>query len=103
MINCYFRKQYNKDEYHLKITSVMLAETIKKTLTRQLTIHLQPEHIDSEMLRFVENNLKKNKGKTSFKIMLTDSRQRLKINLVTTGTGIELNDDLILYLESNAI
>ncbi|HNA95793.1 MAG TPA: DNA polymerase III subunit alpha [Chitinophagaceae bacterium] len=101
MINCYFRQHYNKDEFVLKITSVMLAETIKKTLTRQLTIHLQPEHIDNEMLRFVENNIKKNKGKTNFKIMLTDSRQRLKINLVTTGTGIELNDDLILYLESN--
>ena len=50
---------------------------------------------------FVENYLKKNKGKTSFKIMLTDFPQRLKISLVTTGTGIELNDDLILFLESN--
>ena len=101
MINCYFRQQYNKDEFVLKITSVMLAETIKKTLTRQLTIHLQPAHINKEMLWFVENYLKKNKGKTSFKIMLTDFPQRLKISLVTTGTGIELNDDLILFLESN--
>ena len=33
--------------------------------------------------------------------MLTDFPQRLKISLVTTGTGIELNDDLILFLESN--
>jgi len=98
-ITGYFRQRYNRDEFEFKVMSVTLAETMKKQLTRQVTLELHPKDLSREILEFMERNLKQNPGRSVFKMILSEPMNKLKVNLVSMDKGFEMNDELIQYLE----
>ena len=100
-ITGYFKPRYNKEEFEFKIMTVSLAETMKKSLTRQVIIEANPQDINKEMIGFVEKNMKNFPGKSSFKFTLTEPRNKMKISLVTMNNGFEMNDELIQFLEKS--
>src|SRR6185295_14900476 len=61
-ITGYFKPRYNKDEFEFKVMSVSLAESMKKNMTRQLSIEAHPKDVNKEMVSFVERNLKNHPG-----------------------------------------
>ena len=81
--------------------SVSLAETMKRNMTKTITIEAHPKNISKEVLSFVEKNLKKFPGITTLKFTLTEPKNRMKINLVTTNNGFEMNDEMIQFLEKS--
>ncbi|MET0394907.1 MAG: DNA polymerase III subunit alpha [Chitinophagaceae bacterium] len=98
-ITGYFKQRYNKDEYEFKLTSVSLAETMKKQLTRQVNIEVHPQYVNSDVIGFVEKNLKHYPGPSTLRFVLKEPRNNMKISLVTSGKGIEMNEELIHFLE----
>lgn len=99
LINGFFKPRYNKEEFEFKVLSVSLAETMKKYMTRQVCIETHPEFIKSEMLTFIENNVKNNPGKAQLRFTLNDNSAKLKISLFTMDSGFEMNDEMIHFLE----
>jgi DNA polymerase-3 subunit alpha len=95
----YFKQRYNKDEFEFKVTGVSLAETMKKTMTRQVTLETQPQYISRDLVHFIENNIRAHPGKSSLKFILTEPRNKMKISLVNLGSGFEMNEDFIRFLE----
>jgi DNA polymerase-3 subunit alpha len=81
--------------------SVSLAETMKKNMTKQVTIEAHPQDISKEMLAFFENNIKFHKGKTTLKFTLTEPGNKMKISLVTMNNGFEMNEEMIQFLEKS--
>ena len=79
--------------------TVSLAETMKKILTKQLNIEVQPQDISSEMIGFIENNIRNHRGQSTLRFILKEPRNNLKISLVTAGNGFEMNEEMIHYLE----
>ena len=94
----YFKQRYNKDEYEFKVMSVSLAETLKKNLTKQVNIEVHPQYISTEMITFVEKNLKHHPGPASLRFTLTEPRSNMRVSLVS-GKGFEMNEELIHFLE----
>ena len=80
--------------------SVSLAETMKRNMTKQVTIEAHPQDISKEMLSFVEKNLKSNKGGAVLKFVLTEPKNKMKISLMTGSGGFEMNDEMIQFLET---
>jgi len=101
LIYGYFKQRFNKDEFEFKITSVVLAETMKRALTKQIIIQVHPKDISSKMIEFIEQNIKKYPGKTSLKFILNDPRNKVKISLITLNWGFELNEEMIQFLENS--
>jgi len=99
LITGYFRQSYNQDEYRFNVSGILLAETIKRSLTKQLNIESHPQFINADIISFLERNLKQFPGSTTLKISLTEQSSNMKISLVGAGKGIEMNDDLIDFLE----
>jgi DNA polymerase III subunit alpha len=95
----YFKQRYNKDEYEFKVMSVSLAETMKKSLTKQVNIEVHPENISKGMIDFVENNLKHHPGPAGLRFILSEPRNNMRISLVTSGKGFEMNEEMIHFLE----
>jgi DNA polymerase-3 subunit alpha len=81
--------------------SVTLAETMIANLTRSILIEAEPKALNEEMIQFFENNFKRNPGKTTFKFTLIDERNKLITNFISSNQGIELNPELVKYLEDN--
>ena len=99
LITGYFRQSYNQDEYRFNVSGILLAETIKRSLTKQLNIESHPQFINADVIGFLERNLRQFPGSTTLKISLTEQSSNMKISLVGAGKGIEMNDDLIDFLE----
>jgi DNA polymerase-3 subunit alpha len=101
LINGYLKQRYNRDEYEFKLMGVTLAETMIGNLTRSILIEAEPKELNEEMIQFLEKNFKRNPGKTTFKFTLIDDRNKLTTNLISANQGIELNPELVKYLEDN--
>jgi DNA polymerase-3 subunit alpha len=95
----YLKQRYNKAEFEFKVTSVSLAETMKKSLTKQVNIEVHPQYLSPEMIAFVEKNLKLYPGPASLRFILTDPKMNMRISLVTSGRGFEMNEEMIHFLE----
>jgi DNA polymerase-3 subunit alpha len=99
-ISGFFKPRYNQGEFEFKVQQVSLAETLKKQLTKQVNVHVHPQDINMEMIQFVEKNLKNFPGQTGLKFIVNEPKKDLKISLVTTGKGFEMNEELISFLEN---
>jgi DNA polymerase-3 subunit alpha len=98
LITGYFKQRFNKSEAEFKMVNVTLAETMKKNLTKQVSIEISPKNISKEMISFMEKNLKYHAGDATLKIMLTEPKCNIRINLVA-ARGFEMNDEMIHFLE----
>ena len=94
-----FRQRPYKEEYEFKISSIMLAENAKRQLTKQLMLEIDVRNVQKEIVDFLEMNMRKFPGKAALRLMVSEPKQNLKANLVTMDTGIEMNTDLIEFLE----
>ena len=98
-ITGYFKQRYNQSEFEFKVQQVVLAETLKKLLTRQVSVQIHPRDIDADMIGFIEKNIRNFPGNTSLRLIVNDPKKDLKISMLTTGRGIEMNEELIHFLE----
>jgi DNA polymerase-3 subunit alpha len=97
-ITGYCRKRYNREDFEFKVMNVMLLETMKKNLTKQLNIKTHPQNIDDELITFMEKNLKTHPGRATLRIVLNDPTHKRKITLAAMDNNFEMNDDLIEFL-----
>jgi DNA polymerase-3 subunit alpha len=101
LINGYFKQRYNKDEFEFKVMSVSLAETMKRNMTKQVTILAHPQDVSHEMVSFVEKNMQNFPGKTTLKFTLAEPKNKMKISLVSINNGFEMNEEMIHFLEKS--
>ncbi|MFL5739983.1 MAG: DNA polymerase III subunit alpha [Flavisolibacter sp.] len=94
-----FKQRFNKSEYEFRISSLALAENIKRQMTRQLVLEMDVRTIEKETIDFLEENIRKFPGKSNLRIVVSEPKNKLKANLVTLDRGIEMNADLIDFLD----
>ncbi len=94
-----FKQRYNKPEYEFKIATISLAENIKRTLTKQLQLAIDVRNIEKDMVEFFEKNIKMFPGKSTLKVIVSEPKNNWKISLASLDNGLEMNNDLIAFLE----
>jgi DNA polymerase-3 subunit alpha len=99
LISGAFKMHNYRPELEFGISSMSLAENVKTTLTKQLCLEVDPRNIQPDMVAFLEQNLKAYPGKSGLRITVCEPKTKLKIALMTLDHGLELNHDLIKYLE----
>jgi DNA polymerase III subunit alpha len=98
-INGFFRARYNRAEFEFKVERIILLESIKPLLTKQLVIDLDARHLNENMLKFLEKNIKKHPGKASVKFNIQESKTNAKISLFSHENGFEMNDEMAAFLQ----
>ncbi len=96
-----FKQRYNKSEFEFKIEKIMLLESIKQQLTKQVIIDMEARHLNDKMLHFFENNIKSHPGRTGIKFTIKEPKNHLKIGLLNADSGFEMNDDMAFFLADN--
>jgi DNA polymerase-3 subunit alpha len=96
----FFRQRYNKTEFEFKVDKMMLLESIKQHLTRQVVIDIEARLINEPLLNFIERNVKKFPGRSSLKFNISELRNNCKISLYTLENGFEMNDEMAAFLEN---
>jgi len=101
LINGFLKQRYNQETFELKIQSVSLAETMKRVMTKQVTIEAHPQDLNPETVKFIEQNVKAHPGMTTLRFSLGVPKEKLKISLVTMSSGFEMNDEMVQFLEES--
>ncbi len=96
-----FRPRYNKSEFEFKVEKMMLLESIKPILTKQLVIDMDARHLNEKMVKFIEKNVKKHPGKSSLKFNMQEPKTNAKISLYSLENGFEMNDEMAAYLQDS--
>ncbi|HXB42569.1 MAG TPA: OB-fold nucleic acid binding domain-containing protein, partial [Puia sp.] len=96
----YFRQRFNKSEFEFKVERLMLLESIKQQLTRQVVVDIDARFLSEEKIRFIEKNVKSYPGKSSLKFNISEARNNFRISMYTLDNGFEMNDEMAAFLES---
>ena len=99
-ITGFFRQRWNKEEYEFKVQTISLIETIKRNLTRQVQIEVNPKDVSHDMIQFVEKNVKSFPGNATLKFLLNEPKNNWKISLMTLDNGFEMNDEMAEFLQN---
>jgi DNA polymerase-3 subunit alpha len=96
----HFRQRFNKPEFEFRIEKIMLLESIKQYLTRQVILEMDARSVNETFVDFLQKNVKKFPGKTTLKFNITEPRNDLKISLYTLESGFEMNDEMAEFLQN---
>ncbi|WP_346238084.1 DNA polymerase III subunit alpha [Niabella insulamsoli] len=96
-ITGFFKQRFNGD-FDFKISSLCLAESVKRNFTKRLNLQLPAAEITEDMIEFVQKNLKNNKGPSSLNFTIRDEEEQIEVELLTNGKGFELNNEFIQFL-----
>lgn len=94
-----FRQRFNKAEFEFRIEKMMLLESIKPILTKQVIMEVEARFINEQLVQFLDQNLKKYPGKSGLKFNIIESKSQSRISLFTMGSGFEMNDEMSAFLE----
>jgi len=94
-----FRPRFNKAEFEFRIDKMMLLESIKPILTKQVIMDVEARFINQALVEFIETNVKKYPGKAALKFNIVESKTQSRISLFSMGNGFEMNDEMSAFLE----
>ncbi|HYC27179.1 MAG TPA: hypothetical protein VEB42_00165, partial [Chitinophagaceae bacterium] len=94
------RRRFNKEEFEFKVDKIMLLETIKQVLTKQVIVDVEARFVDSELIRFIEENVKRFPGRSGLKFHIIEPKNQWKIGMYTLENGFEMNDEMAAWLRN---
>jgi DNA polymerase-3 subunit alpha len=97
----FFRTRFNRPEFEFKVEKMMLLESVKQHLTRQVVVDIDARSLNQQMVQFVEKNMKKFPGKSSLKFNIKEAKSNYRISLYTLDNGFEMNDEMAAFLDSS--
>ncbi len=96
-----FEKWESRNEWNFRVAEICLLETIKRSLTRQVLIDVNPKLLNEAHIQFIEKNVKRFPGKASLKFTISEPKEQLKVSMYTVEKGFEMNDEMAVFLEEN--
>ncbi len=98
-----YEKWESRNEWNFRVNEICLLETIKKVFTRQVQLTFQAGTINVDQVSFLQENMKKNPGKSRLKFIFVDQIEKLIVSMKTTERGIEMNDEMAEFLENTPL
>ena len=94
-----FKPRFNTNQFEFKIEKMMLLESIKPILTKQVIMDVEARFVNEDLVRFMEGNVKKYPGKSGLKFNIVETKSHARVSLFTMGQGFEMNDEMSAFLE----
>lgn len=90
-------QQLEQQGWEFKISGIYLLETLRTSATKQVDILIEPSNITTQMIGFMEQQLKKNVGGTKLKFLVRDSIRNFDIEMISSKS-YSLNEEMADYL-----
>jgi DNA polymerase-3 subunit alpha len=95
------KRKYKEEEIEFKIKSINLLSSVKDELIKSVTLKIDPENIDNEMIKDLRNLINEHKGETELKFLFLDSDDKISLPMFSRTHRIRLNNELLTYLEDH--
>ena len=98
----HFKNRWGKEnEFEFKVTTIILLESIKQLLTKQLIISIEARHLSAPMVDFFDKNLRLHKGRSGIKFQIREPKSQCKVSLYSMESGFEMNEEMAHFLQEN--
>jgi len=95
------RRKYKEDELEFRIKTITLLSSVKDELIKSVTLKIDPENINNEMINELKELVYENKGETELKFLFIDSNDKISLPMFSRTFRVRLNNELISYLEDH--
>lgn len=93
-------RMYNPEEIEFKILQIQELSKIAENNTKGVLIQLQLEDLSSSLVDQLTQLIDTHKGKQQLRVTVVDSKENLKVDLMSRSSTIETNSDFIRSLDS---
>ncbi len=93
-----FKQGYKGFEF--KIDNIILLESIKPNLTKQLILDVEARHLRKDMIDFMEKNIKKYPGRSAIRFNILEPKNKIKIGLYSMEGTFQMNDEIATWLQT---
>lgn len=95
------KKRFKDDELEFSIKKINLLSSVKDELIKSVTLLINPENINTEMINELLELFRTNKGETELRFLFIDTENRISLPMFSRTVRIRLNNELISYLEDH--
>ncbi len=96
----YVKQRFNRPEFEFQVDKIILLESIKQNLTRQVIVDVEARHLNEDIVRFFEKNVKKYPGRSGLRFNIVEPKLNCKVSLYTMENGFEMNDEMTAFLQA---
>jgi len=93
------KRRFKEDEIEFKIKTINLLSSVKDELIKSVTIKINPENIDPEMINTLKKLITEHKGDTELKFLFLDPEDKISLPMFSRNYRVRLNNELLSYLE----
>lgn len=95
------KRKYREDELEFKIKTITLLSSVKDELIKTVTLKINPENIDKEMISDLKGLVQQNKGDTELRFLFFDEEDRISLPMFSRTFRIRLNNEFVTWLEDH--
>jgi DNA polymerase-3 subunit alpha len=95
------KRRFREDEVEFSIKKINLLSSVKDELIKSVTLKINPEYINEEMINVLKDLIKENKGETELKFMFLDPDDKISLPMFSRTLRVRLNNEFISYLEDH--
>ena len=93
-------RKFGPNMYELKVGTVELLPDVKDTLLQSITILVQLEELDEEVVNDLCTMMREHPGKTEVLFYIKDGEGQFRADLKSRNTRITVEKDLINYIKN---
>jgi DNA polymerase-3 subunit alpha len=94
-------RKYGPEIYELKVGTIDLLPNIKDTLLQSITIQIQLEELDEEVVNDLHTMLREHEGKTEVFFSIKDGEGQFRADLKSRSLKISVQKELINYIKKH--
>jgi len=95
------KRKFREDEVEFSIKKINLLSSVKDELIKTVTLKINPENINLEMINELKELIRENKGDTELRFMFIDSEDKISLPMFSRTLRVRLNNEFISYLDDH--
>ena len=95
------KRRYKDDQLEFSIRNINLLSSVKDELIKSVTLKIDIENLNEEIINELIDLIRENKGETELKFLFLDKDDRISLPMFSRTIRVRLNNDFISYLDDH--
>jgi DNA polymerase-3 subunit alpha len=95
------KRRYKDDQLEFSIRKINLLSSVKDELIKSVTLKIDIENLNEEMINELKDLIRENKGETELKFLFLDKEDRISLPMFSRTIRVRLNNDFISSLDDH--
>ncbi len=97
------RRPWQNGDVRIYITAIQQLQDVLSKMAKKITINLDIKTLNEEHIQKMDSVIKKHKGKHNLNFVVFDAKEKLKLEMPSRSTKINISNELIESLQENGL